>query len=78
MFDVELTEAGGKYTAFCPDLHLACEGQTKTEALHRMQSLIYFYLSAPGDVAFTRGDSPAAAPPAQQKMLCIPPKERAQ
>jgi len=79
MFEVEVTRTeGGTYTALCRDLHLMCEGQTKNEALHRMQSLIFFYLSAPGDVAFVQDKPvPGGAPPKQQ-LLFIPPKERMQ
>jgi hypothetical protein len=79
MFDVEVTRTdGGKYTALCRDLHLMCEGDTQNEALHRMQSLIFFYLSAPGDVAFAQGDPATTDAPVKQKMLCIPPRERVQ
>jgi len=79
MFDVEVTKAeGGRYTALCRDLRLVCEGETKNEAMQRMQSLIFFYLSAPGDVAFAQGRPPATDAPVKQKMLCIPPRERMQ
>ena len=79
MFDVEVSKTeGGRYTALCRDLHLVCEGETKNEAMQRMQSLIFFYLSAPGDVAFAQDRPvPGGAPPKQQ-LLCIPPKERMQ
>jgi predicted RNase H-like HicB family nuclease len=79
MFDVEVTRTnGGKYTAHCRDLCLACEGETRNEALHRMQSLIFFYLSAPGDVAFVQDKPVPSDVPVKQQLLCIPPKERVQ
>ncbi len=75
MFDVEITRTeSGCYTAVCNDLHLACEGQTQCEALHRMQSLIFFFLSAPGDVSFGRNE-PAPNGPTTTKLVHIPIRE---
>jgi hypothetical protein len=80
MFDIEVTRtASGTYAATCRDLHLACEADTLGEALHRMQSLVFFYLSAPADVAHARQTGGGAgATKTEQKLVCIPPKERIQ
>ena len=79
MFEIEVNETeSGTYAAFCRDLHLLCEARTRDAAFHRMQSLVFFYLSAPADVACAQKVKAArhrAKSPPEQKIVCIPPKE---
>ena len=77
MFEIEVNETeSGTYAAFCRDLRLLCEAKTRDEAFHRMQSLVFFYLSAPADVDCAhKAARQAVKEQPEQKIVFIPPKE---